>query len=774
MPEQEEYYNKTKGCVNMANYNIYDTMNKILNSKKIWHANDAAGNREGADKAANDAKSLYKSLEAAGYGSYAEQLRKSNAEQAEKFINQASKHNKTEFRPYMYSLGEKYGLSKDDVNKLIAFDNDTGQISFGGKNIGNPTAIVNGTSYFADTSVLDNAFNDYINRSGKTKTTNNLYGENMSNATDSDQKLSETLFGEHGKRSDLNFSNWFEGSEADSIRSIFGLKGDDGYGDALASGAGSNGGNVDSFAQANANRIKAYYNSLANQNIIDFNNARINNSIVSDNSLASNILNTTASQRENAKLAMDREQQAFDNQEAQKQSEFERQYDKAGLMGYWGDTLNSARVNPWKNADGSVDFNIDYQGIEDSLWNEYNNTTNELEKRRILQDINFAREARNIKLDKDENSKQWKHTAKGYIDIPHEYTQAARMDNHTMEEEKKANYYDNAGKASAITGYSELGVGNPYFENGQIRNKNFDFAEYVRQLDEKLSDSGISEAEKNALLYDRANAWYAGVVNGNDMSDLTPSMPIANYQNVSEQKQLESAERLAKGQQEAALAETKLKAESDKYAADIAAETSKYTTDVNAATSKYTTDKTLEAQKDVPVKPDLTHKEVLDAINKGTITPAVIEAYNFYNKTNFTTAEEVLNSALDSDKDGVIVIDLPDDYQKMLSTVNTSKTGETHPTYQGVDLYGARLLEGFFGSDGGKNGSLDDFISYAVNTSKQHTVDLAQLQKVCRYLGFSESEIKEHVTDKIENASKNWKDGVKWKNNTSNSTQDFK
>ena len=116
----------------------------------------------------------------------------------------------------------------------------------------------------------------------------------------------------------------------------------------------------------------------------------------------------------------------------------------------------------------------------------------------------------------------------------------------------------------------------------------------------------------------------------------------------------------------------------------------------------------------------------------------------------------------DGDGGDVEVVFVPSDFASMLATTNTADEG-AHGVYKGVDVYGARLLEAYFGSDGLKQGSVDDFLAFAREHSNEYNVDLAQLKKVCEYLEFEWDQIKTYITDKMENASDNWEDGVIWK-----------
>ena len=187
---------------------------------------------------------------------------------AENAINdKRAKMGKTSTRDYLYSLGKSYGMSSSDIDKLISWDNQTGEVSFGGKKIGTPDSVVDGVSYWSDASVLDNAFNDYVSRSGTVR----------SKSTAVNQE-NENLFSKYNQTyDDLITTNPFETDTAKAILAKYDLAGLQGRDNAVASGGASNSGNIDSYAAANAMRQQA---SLVNQGqmaVLDAHQQKIDN-----------------------------------------------------------------------------------------------------------------------------------------------------------------------------------------------------------------------------------------------------------------------------------------------------------------------------------------------------------------------------------------------------------------------------------------------------------------------------------------------------------------
>lgn len=233
-------------------YNPYGDLSEIYKRKQNWINANNSGDEEAKKRAAEEAKKYYASLSANGYGTLSDEMSGAGLDRAKQLVAQYGMSGKSPVREYYYSLGKGKGLSKNDIDSLIGWNNDTGEITFGGKNVGKPDSVIDGVSYIADTSVLDNSFNDYINRAGVTR----------SKSTAVDQE-NEKLFDRYGKTyDDLLNTNPFTTDEAKAIMGKYDLSALQGRDNAVASGAGANGGNIDSFAAANALRQQS---ALINQ-----------------------------------------------------------------------------------------------------------------------------------------------------------------------------------------------------------------------------------------------------------------------------------------------------------------------------------------------------------------------------------------------------------------------------------------------------------------------------------------------------------------------------
>lgn len=240
-------------------YNPYSAINAIYKLKGQWDNANNAGDTATKDRVAAKAQDYYRQLRSNGRSDIADELTASNYTQAKAINDKWAKMGKTSTRDYLYSLGKAQGMTSGDVDKLISWDNQSGEVIFGGKKIGAPDTVVDGVSYWSDPSILDNAFNDYISRSGTTR----------AKSASVDQE-NEKLFAKYNQEyEDLKKTNPFETDEAKSILAKYDLAGLQGRDNAAASGAASNGGNIDSFAAANALRQQSALVNQGQQVVLD-------------------------------------------------------------------------------------------------------------------------------------------------------------------------------------------------------------------------------------------------------------------------------------------------------------------------------------------------------------------------------------------------------------------------------------------------------------------------------------------------------------------------
>lgn len=314
-------------------YSPYNAVNAIYKLKGQWDSANKSGDETKKNEAAQKAQSYYNELRRNGYGSVADELTASDYAAAKSINDYYAKTGRTATRPYFYTLGKSRGLSESDIDKLIGWDNTTGEITFGGKNIGKPDSVVDGTSYWRDTSVLDNAFNDYVDRTGLTR----------SKGTAVNQE-NEKLFAKYNQEyEDLKNTNPFETDTAKAILAKYDLAGLQGRDNQVASGAGSNGGNIDSFAAANALRQQSALVNQGQQVVLQQYQQKLDHARALLSDMGVNI------------------DRVFNEGETEKNNQVSRDVATSEVTGKVPSSMLYSG-NPFFNADGTLkDENIDYK-----------------------------------------------------------------------------------------------------------------------------------------------------------------------------------------------------------------------------------------------------------------------------------------------------------------------------------------------------------------------------------------------------------------------------
>ena len=298
-----------------STYNPYSDVSEIYKLKGQWDSANKAGDTTKQNEIAAKAQAYYKNLRDNNYGDVADALTASNYQQAKSINDKWAKMSKTPTRDYLYTLGQSYGMSSADVDKLIGWDNQTGEVSFGGKKIGTPDAVVDGVSYWSDTSVLDNAFKDYIGRTGTTR--DKALAVNQEN---------ESLFAKYNDTyEDLIKTNPFKTDEAKAILAKYDLAGLQARDNAAASGGASNGGNIDSYAAANAMRQQASLVTQGQNAVLDAHQQKIDNvrGLLSDMGVNIDRVYTQDETTKAREWSQAEEQRQFDQNSADKRYEID-------------------------------------------------------------------------------------------------------------------------------------------------------------------------------------------------------------------------------------------------------------------------------------------------------------------------------------------------------------------------------------------------------------------------------------------------------------------
>ena len=342
-------------------YNTQDAVNTILR----LNAN-AEGDTKKTAQIANEAQNYYGQMRENGDTKLADTLYNSGYDASKKYVNDYfAQSGKSAIRPYFYGLGSKYGLSQSDIDNALQYNDTTGEVSLGGKNIGKPSAIgSNGVSYW-DNSTLDNAFKNYVQDTGKSQTTSSLVGQQQSNLFDHYNDLMKTNTQDYNDYMNLVKANPFSTDEAKAILGKYNLSAIQGRNNQLALGTASNGGNVDSYSAANAMRQQAALYSQAQQNVLDAYNAKVQNAYNSTQKIeqARKILSDMGVQIDNA----------FNRDETAKNNEVQR--NETVLNGKVSRDATTAQVtgqipkgmqyssNPFFDDNGNPIEDIDYKKV---------------------------------------------------------------------------------------------------------------------------------------------------------------------------------------------------------------------------------------------------------------------------------------------------------------------------------------------------------------------------------------------------------------------------
>mgnify|MGYP004483176699 CR=1 FL=1 len=267
------------------------------------------------------------------------------------------------------------GLSNRDIDNQLKYDDRTGEVYFGGKSLGKTQANVDGISYY-DSDTLNSAFNDYVNRAGITAPKEQLA-----------QQLWQNLVGNYKDYYDnMVKENPYTNEVGKSILSKYDLAGYTAGNNAAASGAASNGGNIDSFAAGNAMHNQAALIAMGQEKALAAQNQKLER--------AKDILSNMGVEAE----------RIFNASETEKNNDVTRNATIADVTGYTPEQWTYAN-NPYLNGDGTLrNENLDYKAIMEDARAKLKNEKDATERERLNNVINSAAQARAIKLGSRYNS----------------------------------------------------------------------------------------------------------------------------------------------------------------------------------------------------------------------------------------------------------------------------------------------------------------------------------------------------------------------------------
>ena len=323
----------------MSTFNAYDYIKGIADYKTKWHEADKKGDKATAEDVARKAQAYYQQLSDNGYKDVADALRNTNDVGAQYIVKNFLKNNT------------------------------------------------------APTTTPETPKPDTTTISGKI---NDLYGIQKSDR--------ETMAGKYDKLEDYNYNhNPYESEIGKSIMEDYKFKGKTASDNAVASGGASNGGNIDSYAAANANRQQLAFTNAGKQAVLDDFNTRLNHAKDILKNLGDYQQNQDKGMQTTIGLQQTEEQRVFENDETKKNNQVDRDVKTSEVTGYVPESMSYAN-NPYLNDDGTVknvhttDFSLIINNAEKALATE----TDPDKIRDLKQTIDWAEQARLIKTEMDE------------------------------------------------------------------------------------------------------------------------------------------------------------------------------------------------------------------------------------------------------------------------------------------------------------------------------------------------------------------------------------
>ena len=618
----------------------YDDVNNIYKQKQNWASAAAKGDVTGQNAAANAALNHYNSLRENGYGSVADELEAADGSDdfAKKYYGMIGL---VPFRDYLYQKGAADGLSKSDIDKRISYNDVTGEISFNGQNLGKPLSEINGTSYW-QSGDLDNLYTNFMKNGGENymsdeARSNRLKTAVMNNSTELYDRLK-------GKQDERDAAVYKLAKDAENIpsyesivKSIMGkydLSAMQGRDNAAASAAASNGGNIDSYAAANAMRQQAALTQEGMQTAhklgLEAYNARIGNvrTILENLGVQQNNDGTLLREANNDIMSYAKDFNSMS--EEKKNSEFQRQKDIAEVTGYVP-TEWQLKNNRYLNEDGTVKDeykDTDFKAIANAARAAGNTAA-----------ADEALLARYYKITGDYN-RYGQFDDGDYLTAKSQRTLAGR-DADTQNKISIAN----------VTGYVPrewAESDNPFLkEDGTVKDeymtKEFDdnggFAAMIANTSDEVTKQYLREARTKKMLGNMGK--YGQYISDGDIF-IRPREETADIDQANKDRQ--SAQDIAFNQTDTERYITDRETETDKYITDREVEADKYATDAklanngggNTGSGGKTGSGSKSGGSSGSSKPSLTAAQAKTEIEEGNITDATVEAYNYYYKTNYT------------------------------------------------------------------------------------------------------------------------------------------
>lgn len=504
-------------------YNPYSAANRILGYKNEWDNSDEETRKRVAQKAAQ----YYGELEQNGYSKLAEQLRNSNTSGARDIIARLGTSGKTPVRKYITdALTGQYGMSADAANQALTYNDYNGDILLGGINIGKGDAFADNTNYVSDTKRLDNAIKQFAESTGRVQ----LPQAQISQANQATQDKIDKAWGINVAKDGTSDGYWgdymnyvkanpFTSPEEKSILNRYSELGEKaGYG-AIANGAGSNGGNIDSYAQAQAARQLASFENQGQEAALNYYQTKADQFLAGASGYDQSRATTADILNQNIGQQSDYAQRLFDNNETAQNNETDRLATQASISGYNPEQWVNSN-NPFFNKETGELLNPDQDFEENYVipalktMNDSNATA--LEKASAQQLYNWAQAAKLYKVNNYDQYKQYASTVRGYT--PSE-TAEVRMNRENNTTEQAIS--ENATKAATDQLDKQLEA------DKYSVNKNYDLEKYKTDAEERVATMNAINEYNNGLVTASADAYEKNALSRDERNKLLASIQEA-------------------------------------------------------------------------------------------------------------------------------------------------------------------------------------------------------------------------------------------------------
>lgn len=468
-------------------YSPYSDIQKVYNAKVAWNKATTDEERKRQNEIATAAR---KNLEAYGYSDVVNQISASGADA-------------TATRKIL----EKYAPTTTNTNK-----NTTAPAS---TELSNPELIT-------------------INNNETRNKINQLWGTQKSDR--------EVMANKYNKLENTAYSNPFETDEAKAILAKYDLAAMQGRNNAVASGGASNGGNIDSYAAANALRQQAALTNKGQMVVLDAHNNKINNVKGILESLGVYQQNQDKGMQTTIGLQANEGQRLFENEETAKNNDVARKSEIASVTGYVPNEWTYEN-NIYLNSDGTVkdEFLTDEFDSTGGFTTIINNakaklatTTDATERANLQATINAATQAKALKTFSSPKYSKYAHEVQGVTPTKTEGARVADMNNETVlktlgiESADKRYEIDATKEINADKNATELAIADK-----KVSTSDLDYNDIVKMLKQTKTPSQELINAYNALGIDgtQYTTQNPPPMTGTDVEGTSPTVDLGDDAN---------------------------------------------------------------------------------------------------------------------------------------------------------------------------------------------------------------------------------------------------